>query len=304
MSFDSRLLNIKYNLELSKVFESVENKNQGLSSKTPIPNQLFAPGYTDDFDFTKITFMEEAYSSLQRIRELDHIYTSKTFNSKKKTHPIKFLCYGYKDFDGHIIITEIDCPLLDELAKKKLSSNEELAKFVELFVTYSKTNRETQTYMREYLRNFSFNEPPIGTHIVALIGQTMPATLDSSIQNTFNMGELNSAVLPDKVKFEGNHGLISGIIGIAQKTVNYSALLNKKARLESSSITQDGSLECAVISYTKRPNNTVMPTNVVNITEASRVKDGKELPLLISSSPQPLDYLYKAKHAIPIFERI
>lgn len=304
MAFDSRLLNIKDNTELTKVFDSINNKNSGINSKTPIPNQAFAPAFTTDFNFTKIIFTEEAYESIQLIRELDHIYTAKTFSNSKKTHPIKFACYGYKDFDEHIIITEIDCPLLEEIKYKNFSSNHDLVKFVEFSLAFGRANRDIPTLMREYLRNAHANHLSIGTDVVALIGQTISPSLDETTQNTFTMGELNDAVLPDRVSFNGNNGIISGILGITPKTVNYSAFQNRDTDTKNTTLTHDGSLECALITYSKRNNNTVVPNNIVNIKEASRFKDGKEFPLLISSSTQPLDYLYKAKTGMPIFARI
>jgi len=291
-----RLLNnVRNNKEVSKVFSSIDKKypQTALGATTPISNQLFSPLFNEENEFSKIIFTDHAFAVLNLIREIDHSCSIKRMNTNKSPRPIKFICYGYKDFDGDIIINHIDVPIIEYMRQCKVSRNQEME-----FLAHAPIPKElkidTQSRAYDYLRTNTFSQNPIGQEIVCLFGTTKHKGMDDNnpTDNCFTMSELAEAVIPD-VKVADK--ITSGVIAITPRIME----LNKSNLNKSNPrwTFKDGSLECAVIEYEKsEQSNLVRPISIHNLTQAVGIKNGKETDLLISSSSQDTTGLYRAKN--------
>jgi hypothetical protein len=147
--------------------------------------------------------------------------------------------------------------------------------------------------MYDYLRTMGFNQPAIGTDVVALLGVTKQETTPE-YNNCFRLSEIAEAVVPNLPVKADN--IMSGVLAITPKTVKAKALFDKKGFLNVDDYLEPGSLECAIISYKKsHSTGVVIPTNIQDIKAAVGIQKGKECTLKISSSSQPTDGLYTAR---------
>lgn len=271
-----------------KLFNSLKENAEFnmLLGSSYIPNQAFATAFSGNKP-TILYFQEDAYTTIQKIRELDHLVNSLRSSKNKSPIDIKYACYGYQDFEGNIVITKITCPTY-EYAQKKFDNMLDMANFIATSKIPQATNQVITKSITNFVTQSRFETPAIGTAIVGLIGHTKQGTSLMPEGNCFTFSELTSSILPDKTKINSSN-IITGTIAITPKTINVATLLKAKEMNENFyKFMTDGSLECAVISYRKNKNNTISPVNILNIICAVEEKNGKLSPVKISSSEQPL----------------
>ena len=289
-----------YDQEVKKVFNSIAEKADTnidcLGATTPIPNQVFASKYNSNGEFAKIFFMEKAYKQLSEIREIDHLCSSSRMSRNKRVNSIKFVCYGYQDFDGDIVITSIDCPIIRKAYSKKFKNKESFYDFIATETISKEFNHEASYLMYDYLKDVAISQPAIGNSVVALLGYTKPET-DKDYDRCFKLSEIAEAVIPNVTVRSDN--IKSGVIAITPKTLKASLLYNKSAYDNIDKYLEDGSLECALISYSKNPKTgQVVPTTIQDIKKASAETKDKQIDLKISASLEPTEKLYVAKQLL------
>ena len=279
--------------EVCKVFDSLELKYNGLTGSIPCPNQAFATSYNDFGEPTKLIFTEYSYQQFKQLRDIAHRCSVYQSSMSKEVNQIKFACIGYKDLDGDIVITKIECPVLEKAFNKNFKTDSKFIDFVSKESGKSEYKLEANARAFDHLRNSVFHkEKPIGREIVAFIGYTKDES-NPETNNCFKLSEVADAVLPN---IPVNTNKIScGVIAITPKTLNASAIYNKKNRGNLENLLQDGSLECAIISCEKSQNTgCVTPTSIKNIRACVGMNKNTEEPITISSSKQPLEKLYIA----------
>lgn len=294
-----RFLNIP-DIETHKVLNSIATQQKrhitSLPATSAIPNQSFA---TEQNKFGKpatIHFTQGANTYLQFLRDLDHHISSINMSKGKQSQPLKFSCFGYKDLDGDIVITSIECPVYEEARQQGFKNQAQLIDYIIKNMTTKDMSIENSARVFDYLRQYDFVQPkPIGTDIVALMGTTKHANLDNDDYNCFTVSELSEAVIPYYVPIKANN-VISGTIAITPKTISEKYLLSRGKGDNIANYLQDGSIEVALISYTKSESTGyVNPQRITNVTQAlAETKQGL-VPLKISSSSQPTGKIYKAK---------
>lgn len=289
-----RLLNnVRNDNEVDSVFRSIDKKYPTclLGATTPVSNQLFSPLQNKDSKVSSIIFTEQAYSVLQLIQDLDHKCSVLRTNSKLSTRPIRFICYGYLDFDGDIIINHIEVPIFNLIKNLNIPTNKQIE-----YLAFGKIpgdlNTHTHSKHYDYLRSKSLGKKnPIGSAIVSLVGYTKhPSKKQEPISNCFQLSEIANAVMPD---IPTTDNILSGVLAITPKTIDATNIDSKHPVFN----IQDGSLECAILTYTRsETTGTSKPTSIYNITHAQAItSDGKFKDLLISASRQDTDGLYRAK---------
>ena len=294
-----RFLNMPDN-ETHKVLSSIATRQKthitSLPAASAVPNQSFA---TEQNRFGKpatIHFTQNASAYLQYLRDLDHYMSSINMSKGKQSQPLKFACFGYKDLDGDIVINSIECPVYEEARQQGFTTQSQVIEYIMKNIATKDMNIENSARVFDYLRQYNFVQPkPIGTDIVALMGTTKHANLDNDDYNCFTVSELSEAVIPYYVPINAD-SIISGTIAITPKTISEKYLLSRGKGDNIANYLQDGSIEVALISYTKSESTRyVNPQRITNVTQAlAETKQGL-VPLKISSSSQPTGKIYKAK---------
>ena len=302
MANKARLLSniIANDRECSKVFNSIAKLNKtsanSLPSVTPIPNQVFAAEHNRFGKDATIHFTKAANQFLEYLRELDHYIATTNASKGKQSPPLKFVCYGYKDLDGDIVINSIDCPIYEEAYQQGFTKKTQVIEYIMQNMGSKDMSIENSARAFDYLRQSNFAKPkPIGTDVVALMGTTKHATIEGDEYNCFTVGELAESVMPYYVPVNAD-GIISGTISITPKTISEKYLLSRGKADNIADYLQDGSIEVALISYTKSESTGyVTPTKITNVTKALAQTDKGLTPLKISASTQPTNRLYKAQ---------
>lgn len=277
MSQIQRLLtNVMKDSNNKQTFHSIFNKYREYSAgaKTPIPNQAFAPNIKSNGQPMSIYFDEYATNRLHEIRDLAQEQTLFREKNGQKDRSIEFVCEGYIDNAGDMVIIDITIPSLDIFAEKQLT-------YQNFFQTTIPRDAHIDTIamFHDHLRDsvLSNKDGKIGSHLVSLLGTTRPVIEETEIQNCLRLSELADATIKGDIIL--NHPVVTGVLSISPKT------LTKKAN--EGYILTDGSLECAVINYKYNNNGTVKPTKITNVISAYETINGKISNSLISSSMQP-----------------
>jgi hypothetical protein len=288
------LNNVRNNNEINKVFESINKKypDHNLCATTPVASQILPVEMNESNEPCTIIFSENAYSTLQNIRNVDHKCTSLRSTNNLLGRPLEFICYGYRDFDGDIFIDSIEVPLFEYIKKLKLSPTKEVEHLAFSDICARDQHIESTSRMYDYLSHNAFTKKPIGSELVAILGTTKHPT-SSNTSNCFQIRELADAVIPNVSVHEN---ISSGILAITPKTIEANSFGNKKLK-NNQNLLKDGSLECAIISYSKnQTSGLVKPTYLSKVTRAIGIKNGKHFNIKIDSSNQPLNRLYRAKN--------
>lgn len=270
------LTNVMKDSKNNHTFNSIFNKYReyGAGAKTPIPNQAFSPSIKSNGQPTSIYFDDYTTTQLQKVRNLAHEQTIYREKNKQKDRAIEFVCQGYIDNAGDIVIYDIIIPSLEIFAEKNLTYGD----FYQTTIP-KEAHINTIAMFHDHLRVSSLrnNDGKIGTHIVSLIGTTRPIIEETEIQNCLRLSELADATIKGDVTLK--QPVRTGVLSISPKT------LTKKAG--EGYVLTDGSLECAIINYEYNNNGTVKPTNISNVISAYETINGKITNSLISSSKQP-----------------
>lgn len=294
MANTNRLLNIRNNnSELDKFFKSIAMKyDSRLGINTPVPNHALATELNANGRPATLYFSENAYRMLQFIRNIDHQVSSLRASVGIADQPLEFVCYGYRDFAGDIMIENIDAPILEMMNKLEFDDNN---KRLEYLAYYSKqfakdSHIETTSRMYDFLKNLTLTEPAVGQEVVALYGTTKPP-IGEKTSNCFTIKELADAVIPN-VPVAGR--ISTGILAITPKLIEFGRLMREDGN-NLSDYLKDGSLECAMISYAmSEKTKKVTPINITNVTQARAIWDSKTHDVQISQSKQPTN-VYRVK---------
>lgn len=276
-----RVINsFKNHPNISQLLKAIDNKfpKYDLGANTPFTNQALETA-TRQGEPTCLYFDEIAAEKLKEIRNLAQEKSNLKRQQKKEDKPIDFVCTGYVDHSGDIMITDISIPAIDiyrEQNKNPLTA-------IYNAIRSKDANIETESYYYDYLRNSNIgSKDKIGTMPVALLGTTRPIinTKDGT-EYCQKLSEIARAIIPANVEFD--HPIMSGALSVSPNYIVQTPFGNRVA---------DGSLECTLITYDKNTNNTLKPTNLTNVTRCQQIKpDGKLSIVDISKSKQPLEGL-------------
>ena len=203
-------------------------------------------------------------------------------------NPIKFVCTGYRDKDGDIVIDDIKCPIYNHLLEKFKSQIQIQDYIHDHYSELSDLNKYINYDAYEFLMNCTVGTPPIGTHVVSLIGQTRPQNNIGELINCCKMSELAEATMPNEPVTDN---IISGTLLVTPDTFAKST----DSMTADSLVKIPGSLECTIISYAKSPNTSkTVPVRIDNIVKSwGFTLDEQREPITISQSPQDLTGLPK-----------
>ena len=302
----SRLLNniYKYDKDSRIVLDNIEKQTHLLGARTPIPNQALPTLLNNSGDeLAQITFTEDSYDKLRRIRSLEKLITQLFKTNSQNPPNINFFCTGYRDFDGDIIINQIVCPILDMASHSNFKSHQEIYNYL-FSQNYKNLNEDTIAYAYENMRLADFtisrtghipqekeNILPIGTHSVVLIGTTRSQEGLGELATCCNLRELAESIIPD-VPVACNN-LITGSLLI---TPDIQVRTGKETKEQSAYTLQPGSLECTIATYYRsEKTGKVHPYRLDNITRAAGLLfNGETENIRISSSPQNLGNIERA----------
>lgn len=278
-SYIDRLLsNVKNTPEVKRVFDSIFKKypEYMCGAKTPISNQVFSPATNELDNPTSIYFTSKATNTLNTIRKVSKIQAVSRENSHKNDRPIEFLCTGYVDFSGDVIITNISIPFMEIIRENSATPDSFYEQFF-LSQKPSEAHKSLISDFNEYLRcNTMDSKSPIGTEIVAMIGTTKPATDDINTTNCFNLQEVAQGVIRGDIKPKSP--IRTGVIAITPNTF---------AKSKGKFVELPGSLECMLTSYDYNRNGTCYPVNIENVVSAyTSDKNHRISSISISSSFQ------------------
>ena len=275
------LTNIRKNPKENRLINAIANKfpEHSLGANTPFPNQALETA-TYNGNPCCLYFTGEASKALQDIRNIAQVTAHNKFAIGLEDKPVDFVCFGYLDHSGDIIITEINNPSLEMYREEKLN----LAEAYRKSLYHRESSIEVQSKCFDYLRENKFGDKgSIGLMPVALIGTTRPivATTDGS-ENCPKFSEIARAILPANVNID--HPIISGTLSVSPKY--------QKQTPSGESVLSNGSLECVLIDYKYNKNNTVTPDKFFNVTRCQEVLPDESRKIVdISKSKQPLDGL-------------
>lgn len=275
------ILNMKKDPNLNRLINSIDKKfsNYGLGANTPLPNQALETASFGNGSPSCLYFSESASKKLQTIRDLAQNKYVYRFKQGKEDKPIDFVCIGYLDHSGDIVITDTYMPGIEIYEEANLDIQEAIYKSSLSKDVGIVTQSECFDYLRRVKLNTKINNS-IGIMPVALMGTTRPiiATNDGS-EYCPKFSEIAKAIMPANVDID--HPIMSGVLSVSPKYQAQSP--NGETTLT------NGSLECVLISYKNNKNNTVTPEGFFNVTRCQEIlKDQSRHVVDISKSKQPL----------------
>lgn len=286
---------------VEEVMESIFHKfpEYGISSSTPVPNQVFAPDLNDERDPSTMFFSKKAYSNLKAITEFDYRCTVERESLGKANRPLEFTCYGRRDLDGNIYIENIEVPLFEEYFPGKRTLSQKDVEYIVRSNDISSRDMHIEATSRafDFLKNNTFDNVPIENELVALIGTTKHYQKDNpETSNCFTLGEVADSIIPH---VKANSNIITGIIAITPKTVEFKKPRGHKLfSIKDCFYQVNGSLECLIAYYTHKNEKSsyVRPYHLANIVKASVItSNGDQEAIKISKSKQPIDGLVRGK---------
>ena len=283
------LNNVRSNQEVKKVFDSIDKKysKAGLGANTPIPNHAFATAVDYANNPAVLYLSKKSYQRLAAIRKLMKFHDNYRENTSRVPRSIEFIATGYLDFDNNYIVTNIECPFLDETINRK---NKETSFALPFDKNYNDVLQDL--YFTHLNRRF---DTKMAKCPIALLGYTKPPQYEENFEtrNCFKMSEFAKATYPNE---SIDHPIITGVMSLTPYSIEKVA---SKDKLKAQYTYIDGSLEAAVITYDISTNtNCPKPNNIFNITQCKYVdsfEDTKSTSVEISQSKQPMNDIYCAK---------
>lgn len=268
-------------------------KEFNYGAKTPIPNQCFGTALTSSNEPSTLYFSEQAHAAINYLKELSHRYSVKNPNQPL---PINYVCKGYKDHNGDIVIDYIFCPLLTEAMPTKGLGMNEVCEYIlehKKEISFPELQKLCYSQYIEYLSSDQSSIDHLGTDAVALFGYTKyPTTKNEPTSNCFTLGEIANSIFPGDIQID--HKISSGLISITPKTMEYPY------KPGSDTLLSDGSLECMLVEYSYNESyHRVCPRTFLNITKCLgknyyfKEKSLQEIQdftrIKISNSRQPIE---------------
>lgn len=276
----NRVLNIGNNnpaIALALGAMADREPNNKLGAKSLIQNQALPIETTREETPASIIFTEYAYSMLNFLKNIHHKSTVLREKIQKKATPTEFVCYGYRDHNGDIVICDIDSFSIDEA---KIDENSVDVKKIAEQNPNKDIRIDSTARMFEYIRHSGFTPDELGKEPVALLGILRPEDLTDEKKCTPTLKEVADIVPPANAIFPSNFS--TGI------------LLIPKDNLEK---TKEGftlvpaSMECLLIENSLYGKGSSRPTNMTNITRAMAFTPEGTKSLSISQNPQDLSNL-------------
>lgn len=288
MSDTNRFLKVRNNPNTDMFFDWIDERyfSYNLGTQTPIPNQALPTDINESGNATTIYFTAEANTMINSIREIDHTISSMRASNNIADKPIEYVCYGYRDFNGDIVIEHIDVPVFETLIALNLPNDRMKYEFLAFDTSATAKSHKIEITSRIYEHLRHTKRHPDGKEIVALFGTTKHPNKNDNTSNCFTLKEFADATMPYKPV---QTNIISGVISITPKTIE-AQRINKDASHISAFLTP-GAIECALISYHRNEHSGLtIPNGLTNITEAYGMdKSGKLNKIKISCSNQPVD---------------
>ena len=276
------LANIRNNPIVNKLIHTIDKTypSYALGANTPLLNHYLPTSTNFQNKPTTLFFNQQPSDALRLIRRIAQKKSVHRLDKNKKDTPIEFVCYGYQDHDGDIVITNIIVPALVELSKNCNNFDQAVEKLYD-YVPSKDLRIDMLANYFDYLRNIDLDfHESIGKKPVALLGTTKPIVeYADNTENCPRFSEIAKSIVPGDVEF--NHDFLTGVL-----TVSPYKIVQTPRGLEY----QNGSLECVITDY-KLSQNTHLasPNRLMNVTQCvQNTPDGKLEKVEISASSQPL----------------
>lgn len=278
----NRLINNISDPSTNKALNSIFENSIISSSSTPIPNQVLPAAIKADGTPVSLYFVNDAFNKICLIEDLAQKQTIQREKAKKPDRPIEFLCTGYVDFAGDLVINKVYIPALD-FVKGTCKTMEEAEKKFSLSKLPAGIHSNLINEQNKYLKNTSLGDPKseIGQGLVTLLGTTKPDMPDSQYSNCFKLSELADSVINgDNIP---KHNIVTGTIATTPYTIEKQG---------NTYYSIPGSIECTAISYDYKNNGKAFPTKISNIISCyANTKDNRLIKVKISQSSQPTNGL-------------
>ena len=279
------LSSIKNNAKVNKLIKAIDKKypSYALGAQTPLLNHYLHVAKNLHGNATTLFLKEQASVALDNIRHLAQKKSVYRLDKHKTDTPIDFLCFGYQDHDGDVVIERIIVPALIVLRHASKSSEEAIKKSFD-YVPSKDFRTDTLATYYDYLlyTNLDFKGSE-GKKPVALLGTTKPiVSYTDHTEDCPRFSEIAKSIVPGDVKF--GHDFLTGLLTVSPYEV---------VQTPEGLAYKNGSLECVLTDY-KISNKThfATPEQFTNVTKCVQTTpDGKLEELHISSSDQPkLDF--------------
>ena len=276
----NRLLTVRKNPQLNKYFAALDSefRNYSLGANTPILNHYLETQQNFDGNPATLYLDKQPTEVLRFIRQLAQRKSTHRLERDKNDTPIEFICYGYLDYSGDIVIKEIQMPYYNIIRQKSKTINE----VYEKLYNYIPSKEDKIEYMSKYLdflRNTKLNgKNSIGIMPVAMLGTTKPiVSYPDNTENCPRFNELAKSIIPGDIDFGD---VMTGIL-----TVSPYSMTQTKNGLTF----KDGSLEGILTHYTISPTTGYSsPSNLTNLTECKTIDSAEKLhECEISNSSEP-----------------
>lgn len=270
------ITNMRKNPTTRSLINAMGNKfdSYAMGSNTPFINQILETSSNGADRPTCLYFTPTATLQLKKIRELAQEKFKYRKKEGKEDRPIDFLCYGYQDFAGDIVIDFLEIPYMKGTPSADFYST--LFKLNPSAVANEKMNTAFHNYLSQ--STIGREKNTIGLMPVAFYGTTRPivATTDNT-QNCPRFSEVSKAIVSTKTKFK--QPIKTGLLSISPKTIEQTP---------NGAIYRDGSLECVVIDYNVNQNGLATPSQFSNIIHCQQTEqNGQRTIVDISKSYQP-----------------
>jgi len=275
------LSNVRRDDNMKKLVEEIDNMfpETRLGGETPFPNQVLPTANTNGTPIC-LYFEQFATDKLNKIRRLAQRQSNFRITANKSDKSIEFVCLGYQDKDGDIVIYDIGVPSIEPFKNPD-------KKTVNLNKFFNRTNskeisNDTEDLFLNHLRSKEALKYFNGKTPVALWGCTKPiVTTKNKSEYCPKFSEIAKAIVPGNIEFKSP--IITGLLTVSPI---YMAQTPDGIR------PKDGSLECILVNYKANSNNTQTPISFTNVTRCQQTESSGELKVVdISKSYQPIDGL-------------
>lgn len=272
------------NPELGHLLTSCDKKfsSYRFGTNMPIPNQCLKTATKKNGQPVKLCINKNAGLILDMIRNLAQEKSTYRLENNKKDTPIEFVCMGYLNKSGNIVIDNIVIPSLQELCDNSQDIEDAKEKLFK-YVAKKEANIDLLCTYFDYMRDNVYPaKEKFGLMPIALLGTTKPlVSYNDQTENCPRLGEIAKSVVPGDAEFRTP--FVSGLLCVTPKTIKQTP---------NGQELQDGSLECIVTTYEKLKNNYVKPNNMLNIVSCERITPQDTIAIVpISCSHQPLENL-------------
>lgn len=282
----NRLLNgIKDHLRTINTLTDINDREHlTFEGRLKVPNQAFDCLIKKDNEPQSIIFTKHATNALDRLRS-----NAKKQSNYRKSHNLKdkrieFLCLGYIDPVGDIIITDIVTPI-EIIYKNMITSNQKISstEATSRIFGNSISAIKIKNIMEEKFKNHIMSKDPNDYSLVSLRGFTSPQVEGDGEDNCIKLKDLTDSIVPGNLKPQEN--IVTGVINLTPPTDK----------------NPNGNIECAIIPHRTNANGTTTPTKIYNVINAQEEREvGKYsatlTPSPISQSNQPLTGLKPQKY--------